>query len=243
MRRASLKQFKKIINEILNEKETTHSLKRALYKIIKEIKLYENYLERKKKWKNLSVKIDPKKIQIGGGTHILKDFVNIDIIPPANLICDVREGLPFEDQCSEFIFCEHFLEHIDYPVSVKKFISECYRVLKLNGQLVIGVPDSEMVIKSYYKKDLKFYKKILQTWYSKRNFLPYLNTYIDLVNYHFRDQNDDEKYTPHLWAYDYEKLKSLLKETGFSKVKKWKFDPSIGNPERKFGTLYMVAIK
>jgi hypothetical protein len=41
---------------------------------------------------------------------------------------------------------------------------------------------------------------------AKRNCLADLNTYLDPVNYVFCDQDDDDKYTPHLWAYDYDKL-------------------------------------
>lgn len=64
-----------------------------------------------------------------------------------------------------------------------------------------------------------------------------------MLNYHFRDQNNSDKYNPHLWAYDYEKFISLLKEGGFKKIDKWRFNKKIANPKRKFGSLYVIAIK
>ena len=151
--------------------------------------------------------------------------------------------MPFDDNCSDFIFLEHFLEHVDYPISAKKIIKECFRVLKKGGKIVIGVPDSEKMIINYFFRNNIFYKKLIKKWYSKRNFLADLNTYIDLLNYHFRDQDDDEKYNAHFWAYDYEKLHSVLKEKGFSEIKKWIFDRKIANQKRKFGSLYVVATK
>lgn len=189
------------------------------------------------------MKSSQTKVQIGGGKHIINGYLNIDIIPPADLICDIRRGLPLEVGTIEFIFTEHLLEHLDYPKSVKKLIRECYRVLKPNGKLVVGVPDSEKMITAYVKRDPKFFKKLMRIWYSKRDIVGDINTYIDLLNLHFRDQYKNKKYSQHLWAYDKEKLSSLFIEAGFKKVKKWKFDNKIANPKRKFGSIYCEAIK
>ena len=183
------------------------------------------------------------KIQIGGGDHMIKDYFNIDIVSPADLIHDIRKGIPLPDNSISFIFTEHLLEHLDYPKSVKKLIGECYRVLKQSGKLVVGVPDSEIMILAYVKKDMKFYNKLMKSWYSKRDIKKDINTYIDLLNLHFRDQYKNKKYSQHLWAYDKEKLSSLFMEAGFKRVKKWKFDNKIANPKRKFGSIYCEAIK
>lgn len=242
--------FKKInliennVRRLLNNKSITYGLNRVFKRLIKELDLYKNHVQGSREWRNRKRNINtPRKIQIGGGRHLLKGFLNIDINPPADIIFDVREGLPLDSDYAELIFAEHFFEHLDYPVSVKKFIRECYRVLEKSGVLILGVPDSELVIKNYVIKNKKFWKLMAKKWYSKRNFLPHLNTYIDLLNYHFRDQDDDEKYNPHLWAYDYEKLYLLLKNAGFSRIEKWNFDKTIANPERELGTLYIIATK
>lgn len=237
-----IKKLEKIVNKLVKE-APSHGLGRALRFLSKEIHSYKKHLlgiEKLKKQKNA---FNTKKIQIGGGKHMLKGFLNIDIAPPADLICDIREGIPLPNECCKFIFSEHFLEHLDYPTSAKKIIKEFFRILKHSGKLIIGVPDSKLVIKNYIKSNNAFYKKAVKCWFQKRKILPHLNTYIDLVNYNFRDQEDDKKYGPHLWVYDYEKLNLLLKNAGFSKVKKWKFNKKIANPKRKFGTLYVMATK
>jgi len=229
-----------LLRKIASTEKSTHGLSRALRGLKKETVLYRNHCAT---LKNGIPKIQDKKVQIGGGRHTLKGFLNIDIIPPADLIWDVREGIPLKSNSVEFIFCEHFLEHLDYPVSVKKLVKESFRVLKPGGSIVVGVPDSEIVIKKYIKKDKMFFQEIIDRWYSKRDCLEHFNTYIDLINYHFRDQDDSDKYNPHLWAYDFEKLKSLFKSVGFETVNKWCFDSELANPKRKWGSIYVVAKK
>lgn len=230
-------------NTLLRDDQVTHGLKRALRNLLKEISIYENHIKGKKRWEREKEKHSFDNIQIGGGKNTLKGFFNIDIVPPADLIYDVREGIPLEDNCSNFIFSEHFLEHVDYFISAKRIVKDCYRILKPGGKIVIGVPDSGLAIEKYHSKDPAFYKEVIEKWYSKRDFLDHINTYIDLLNYHFRDQDDSEKYNPHLWSYDYEKLESILKEFGFKDIKRWNFDKSIANPKREFGSVYVVGTK
>lgn len=231
------------IYHFLNNKGMTHGLVRAFRLLLKELNIYKNHINGKAEFENKRLVNFSRNIQIGGGKHILDRFLNIDIVPPADIIFDVREGLPLKSNSSDLIFSEHFLEHIDYPFSVKKFIKDCYRVLRKNGKLIIGVPDGELVIKKYIKRNKHFWKMLINKWYSRRKCLKHFNTYIDLVNYHFRDQDDDSKYNPHYWAYDFEKLQSLVKEAGFLRIGKWKFNDSIANHKRKWGSIYVMATK
>lgn len=234
-----------LLRRLLAKKTIGRNLKNAIKCVRKEIVFSKNHGSGLKKWFSSaqSVKNSFLRVQVGGGKHVLRGFLNIDIAQPADLVCDVREGMPLPNGSVGLIFAEHFLEHIDYPRSVKGFIKECYRVSKLGGKLVIGVPDAGMMIKAYLRKDRKFYRKILKKWYAKRDVFKDIDTYIDLVNIHFRDQNNSNKYSPHLWAYDEEKLVSLFHEAGFGLVRHWKFDASIANPKRKFGSIYLEAVK
>ena len=238
-----LDNLEETLDKIIKSKNFTYGLGRALRHIKKEIFLYKNHVAGIKKWGMNKNGLSTEKIQVGGGDHPLNGFLNIDIVPPANLICDLREGIPLPDKCCSLIFNEHFLEHLDYPTSAEKIISEFSRILKYNGRLIIGVPDAELLIEKYFRRDNKFYKTAVNHWFGKRNLLPYIKTYIDLLNYGLRDQDDDKVYTPHLWAYDYEKLNSLLISAGFRKVNKWNFDKKLANPRRKFGTLYVIATR
>lgn len=243
MQKIRIEELKNNLLLVLKNKNTTHGLARACRYLLKEIVLYKNHIEGMENLAKNKDILNTKKIQVGGGIHVLEGYINIDIVPPTDIVYDVREGLPLKNSCSEYIFCEHFLEHIDYPVSAKRFVRECYRILKTSGRLVIGVPNGKLIVDKYVSKDESFFEEMLKKWYSKRNCLEHFNTYIDLLNYHFRDQDDDEKYTPHLWTYDYEKLSSMLKEAGFKKIARWKFDPKIANPKREWASLYVIATK
>ena len=52
----------------------------------------------------------------------------------------------------DFLFSEHFLEHIDYPHSVKNYITELHRVTTPGCHVVTGVPDAELVINAYHQR-------------------------------------------------------------------------------------------
>jgi predicted SAM-dependent methyltransferase len=231
------------VDGLLQQGGTTHGLRRALRRLSKELGLFKNHQAGVANALNATAGLGFSKVQIGGGSHVLPGFLNIDIVPPADVVCDVREGIPLGGSSCDFVFTEHFFEHIDYPISAKMFVSECHRILRDGGKVVLGVPDSEMAAQAYCKRDQTYFDDALKRWYSNRDCLKDINTPIDLLNYHFRDQDDDDKYNPHFWAYDFEKLKSLFSNAGFRTVEPWKFDSSIANPKREFGSIYIEAIK
>jgi SAM-dependent methyltransferase len=227
----------------LKEGDVSHGLARAFRLALKETATYRTHMSSAARWPAGIVDLDASRVQIGGGTHLLPGFLNIDITPPADLLWDVREGIPLRDAGTSFVFTEHFLEHIDYPSSAKHVAAEIYRVLKHGGSAVIGVPDGHSVLKGYINRDHILHEQYRSNWYTKRNCQPHFNSYIDLVNYVFRDQDDDAVYSPHLWAYDYDKLVSLCQEIGFREVGRWVFDPEIANPKREWGSVYILATK
>jgi predicted SAM-dependent methyltransferase len=241
------KNIIKIVSEVekgslilLRSPQTTSGLKRSLRNLLKEVVMFRAHAKTPRTHDKI---VKNCFVQVGGGGHYLQGYINIDIAPPADIIWDVREGIPLRSGSVQFLFSEHFLEHIDYPISAKKFIKECYRVLGKDGKVVIGVPDSQAAVKAYFRRDKKMIDHYMHRWYSKRDCLEHFNTSIDFLNYHFRDQDDHKKYNPHYWAYDYEKLCSLLKNAGFSNIKKWRFDGIIANPKRKWGSIYITAKK
>lgn len=174
--------------------------------------------------------------------HRIDGFFNIDLVPPADLLWDIREGIPLHDDSTYEIFSEHFLEHIDYPRSAKYYVREAHRVLAEGGRIITGVPDAAFAL-SHYPRPLEATDEAIERWYAKRDCRGDINTRLDLVNLVFRDQDDDPTYTPHLWAYDHEKLVQLFTEAGFTTVEPWTFDPAMANPKRRWGSVYVVATK
>lgn len=94
----------------------------------------------------------------------------------------------------QFMFSEHFLEHIDYPRSTKHYAREAHRVLTDGGQLVTGVPDAAFLL-HHYPTNPDLATEMVERWYPKRDCLGDINTFLDLINYLFRDQDDTPNYT------------------------------------------------
>lgn len=82
-----------------------------------------------------------KKINLGCGQKILKDFINIDFIKfdGVDKIIDLNK-FPYKGlkkNYYDFILAENILEHLDYPDLV---LQELYELLKNKGILKIVVP-------------------------------------------------------------------------------------------------------
>lgn len=80
-----------------------------------------------------------KKLNVGCGTDIKKDWVNLDNanLPGVDVVHDINDlPLPFEDDEFDYILCQDILEHIEYiPV-----LKELHRILKEKGIIEIRVP-------------------------------------------------------------------------------------------------------
>lgn len=224
--------------------EVTHGLARALRQLQKEQGLYDRFQAQKEaSLRKCAGSMFPN-VQVGSGPHPIDGFTNLDLGFNADITWDIREGLPFDDDSVGFMFSEHTLEHIDYPVSAKRHFADLHRVLTPGGRAVIGVPDAKRVMEAYGNK-AEAITDYLSYWYKNRDCLDDFNTPIDIVNYVFRDQDDDEVYTPHFWAYDLEKMTQLFVGAGFeaSSIRAWDFDPNIATPKREWGSLYVEAQK
>lgn len=159
---------------------------------------------------------------------------------------DITRGLPFKDQTVEMIFSSHFLEHLTYLES-KRFLKECYRVLKKGGKIRLVVPDLDIYIDRYIKRDETFFRNeyiIGGKWLGNLT-----DTFSQLFYSAPEFSNKCHKY-----CYNYENLSYRLKEAGFTRVTRsghmssqWSefnqpvFDSS--NPEVPFLSLYVEAEK
>ena len=84
------------------------------------------------------------KLNLGSGYRKLYGYVNIDNreeVKP-DILCDVTQGLPYEDNSVDVVRAVDFLEHI--PVGkVVPLIEEIYRVLKPGGTFVSVTPSTD----------------------------------------------------------------------------------------------------
>lgn len=83
-------------------------------------------------------------LNLGSGLRPQKGFVNIDNRKEVNpdLVCDVIEGLPYEDNSVDSVRAHDFLEHIPIGKTVQ-VITEIWRVLKPGGLFISLTPDAE----------------------------------------------------------------------------------------------------
>jgi predicted SAM-dependent methyltransferase len=93
-----------------------------------------------------------KIINLGCGGKINEAFINVDVLPmlPGVIKCDLLSGIPYPDNYFDAAYHSHVLEHFSQDDG-KKFIAECYRVLKPGGILRIAVPDLENITRQYLK--------------------------------------------------------------------------------------------
>jgi predicted SAM-dependent methyltransferase len=93
---------------------------------------------------------NPILLNLGCGTRFHPAWINIDYHSSENDIYswDLKKGIPLMDDCCDAIYASHVIEHFDRE-GAKRFLSECFRLLKPGGILRIVVPDLEGVARSY----------------------------------------------------------------------------------------------
>lgn len=80
-----------------------------------------------------------QKLNLGCGTDIRPDYVNLDIsgLEGVDVVHDLNVlPLPFESDSFAEILCLDILEHVDYPL----LLAECHRILEPEGRMIIEVP-------------------------------------------------------------------------------------------------------
>lgn len=92
------------------------------------------------------------KLNIGCGNNYLRGWINADFIPGRyEIFLDARKKLPLQAESIDYIFCEHFIEHMEMD-EIKLFLKECFRVLKKGGIIRINTPSLDKIIDIYLDK-------------------------------------------------------------------------------------------
>ena len=120
------------------------------------------------------------------------NWINVDLYG-ADINCDLRKGIPIKENTVDKIYTSHMFEHVPFK-ELKKFINECYRVLKVGGELSVCVPNARFYIDAYLNKETfkneseMFEPAIVKTgsWMDQINYIAYLN---GLHHYMFDEEN------------------------------------------------------
>jgi predicted SAM-dependent methyltransferase len=92
-----------------------------------------------------------RKIQVGCGPHnIFPDWWNVDVrpFPGVDAVFDATKDWPYSGL--EFIYGEHFLEHLDLDQAIK-FLVSAGKSLAPGGVLRLTTPNLEWVMRSHYR--------------------------------------------------------------------------------------------
>jgi len=173
-----------------------------------------------------------RKLHVGCGNVKLLGWLNIDVEPGTDLVIDVREGLPFGDNSIDFIYSEHFFEHLTYEEGEKVF-REFWRCIKKGGVLRIATPDLDFLIQ-IYNRDFKN-----QDWFPAG--FEFVETRGRAINMAFR-------WWGHQYVYNEEELIGQLIKVGFQNIKRCELNksnyPELSDLEtRKESTLILEAVK
>jgi predicted SAM-dependent methyltransferase len=178
-------------------------------------------------------------LNIGCGSLKKAGWINIDIERNADLTLDVRQPWPLPDGCAAHVYSEHFFEHIEYPVSARLFLREAWRTLEPGGQVSLGVPDTEWILRDY--NSLAYGDRNAGEWLAfvkgERLHPDWCHTPLDHINHHFR------QFSEHKYAYDFATLAHALYVAGFVDINRRDFDPARDSAGRAVGTLYVDARK
>lgn len=82
-----------------------------------------------------------KMVYLGAGSDRKEGWIHLDAFPfpGIDVVCDVRKGLPFEDNSIAHIYSQDFLEHTP-PETKVELMNEIWRVLRPGGIMEHVVP-------------------------------------------------------------------------------------------------------
>ena len=91
-----------------------------------------------------------RKLQLGCGFNLPDGWLNSDFFPKdSNVIhVDATGVFPFADRTFDYVFSEHMIEHIPYPMG-HSMLKQSWRVLKDGGKVRISTPDLAFVVALY----------------------------------------------------------------------------------------------
>jgi O-antigen biosynthesis protein len=92
------------------------------------------------------------RINLGcGPKHILPDWWNVDIrpFPGVDQVFDATERWPFPEASLEYVFGEHFIEHLDVEGAIR-LLEEARRCLVPAGRIRLSTPSLEWVVSTHF---------------------------------------------------------------------------------------------
>ncbi len=99
-----------------------------------------------------------RRLNWGCGEDPPAGWINSDLNdrPGVDIVCDIRDGLPVEDDWFDYVVSMHALPMIPYPELVP-VLGELRRALRPGGVLRLGLPDVERGIQAFLRGDRDYF--------------------------------------------------------------------------------------
>jgi len=154
------------------------------------------------------------KLHLGSGEHIFTGWDNLDLMEREGIIhCDLTKPLPYETNSVNFIFTEHFIEHLD-EVDGFNLLVECFRVMKPGGKIRITCPDLRKYVEAYLNWNPANYSDG-ELFTSGTNFLNFATLGEAVSGLRYLSPIQTSHNHGHKYYYDEADLTSKLKDAGF----------------------------
>jgi predicted SAM-dependent methyltransferase len=146
-----------------------------------------------------SAPVPARKVHVGAGTVTLPGWTNVDnqAYPGIDHVLDVTHSFPFVD--AEFIFAEHFIEHLAYQDGLA-FLRRCRAALRDEGVLRLSTPNLDWVWSTHYHFGM---------WEQLQAHQPLADCFN--INKAFRGWG-------HQFLYNRQALEATLRDAGFATV-------------------------
>ena len=149
-------------------------------------------------------------IHLGCWTRVIPGWINVDLcdLPHIHHKTSIDDLSMFEDNTCDLIYSSHSFEYFDV-VEAPKVLLEWKRVLRPSGVLRLAVPDFNALTELYLETGN--IKNILGPLFGRMEI----------------DTEASNKLLFHKTTYDFNSLRDLLHETGFTNVKRYKWQETI----------------
>jgi predicted SAM-dependent methyltransferase len=140
---------------------------------------------------------------LGCGANVIAGWTNVDIdAQPPIVSWDLTRPIPLPDASIDFIFNEHFIEHMT-RVEALALLVDCHRLLRLGGVLRVSTPDLKKLVEEYSASRTSEWLDV--------NWSP--QSPCQMMNEGMRSWG-------HKFLYDESEFDSVLREAGFNDVQR-----------------------
>jgi predicted SAM-dependent methyltransferase len=148
------------------------------------------------------------KLHLGSGGRIIDGWANIDITGLRTIPWDLRNPLPLDPGQVRFVYTEHFIEHID-RTAARRLLSRTREAMGPGAIIRVSTPDLAKLVGDYQAGRLVRMEH--GGWFPE--------TPCRMVNEGMRSWG-------HVFVYDEPELVALLKECGYSDIRRVKWGES-----------------